>query len=442
MVFAHLAFKHSLAVYNSMISVLRPLPSALRLPLLAHIYVSLKSHTPPSSALYPQAVRVLATRHLYDVPYDAKKAKKAAAAGVSIEYDGQIMVTGEKLVDAIAYATEVYWKACKGKKGKSKDRAPVAVWESFCGWLEEISEDVDDENLVSEDFSLMPSDGADPIEVPTQDAFLTTNLTTALAIAPSSPFLSLLHLRHLLRTSAQPNDVLTFAKEMAETFGMPPSAQETAEEIWVACVETFVSLSPSAADTDAVLQAAIANLPFSGRLWDVDATWIEQNKPEEATSWYEASVQRVMLADATPPINFHSKFADQVLPPRELVPRRYLAYVSTTELENLEIKIHALLNSVPMLSLEFLKFVLEDVALGLEFEVGSRAHKLFRERVWERVVLHPHAGPAEWVEYAQELLSDGQVTKSSNVMRRAEKAVKSVEQKGELERRWQRVVDA
>ena len=91
----------------------------------------------------------MATRHLYDIAYDAKKAKRAAAAGLPAQVEGQIVAEGEKLVDAIAYATEVYWKACKGKKGKSKERAPVAVWEGFCGWLEEMVDIVEDENLVS-----------------------------------------------------------------------------------------------------------------------------------------------------------------------------------------------------------------------------------------------------------------------------------------------------
>lgn len=132
-----------------MISVLRPLPSTLRLPLLAHVYASLSANVPASSPFYSQALHILATRHLYDVAYDAKKAKKTAAAGEAVMVDGeQIMVTGEKLVDAIAAGTDVYWKACKGKKGKSKERAPIAVWESFCGWLEEIAEGIDDESLV------------------------------------------------------------------------------------------------------------------------------------------------------------------------------------------------------------------------------------------------------------------------------------------------------
>lgn len=61
------------------------------------------------------------------------------------------VVTGEAFVDAVGEAVESYWTACKGKKGKgkSKEKADVKVWESFCSWLEEMEESVEDENLVS-----------------------------------------------------------------------------------------------------------------------------------------------------------------------------------------------------------------------------------------------------------------------------------------------------
>lgn len=57
---------------------------------------------------------------------------------------------GERLVDAVGSTVEVYWKACKGRKGKGKgkEKAPVKVWEAFCAWLEEMAEEVEEENLV------------------------------------------------------------------------------------------------------------------------------------------------------------------------------------------------------------------------------------------------------------------------------------------------------
>lgn len=52
-------------------------------------------------------------------------------------------------MDAIGLVVDTYWKACKGKKGKGKEKADVKIWEAYCTWLEEMEEEVEDESLVS-----------------------------------------------------------------------------------------------------------------------------------------------------------------------------------------------------------------------------------------------------------------------------------------------------
>lgn len=149
--------------------MLRPLASPLRLALLAHVYASLRANVLPSTPSYPAAVHILATRHLYDVAYVPPKKKKnskkrtademgAGAAGP--EQDPfAIQVEGEKLVDAIGKACEEYWtvlkklKADKKGKGKERDQASTSpqaqqLWERFSGWLEEMAEQTDEEDLV------------------------------------------------------------------------------------------------------------------------------------------------------------------------------------------------------------------------------------------------------------------------------------------------------
>lgn len=131
-----------------MISLLRVLPSLLRLPLLDHVYKSLSTHCPPTSPEYASAIHILATSPLYDVAYDPTQTKEEMKAEES-SGDDLVRVEGEDFVDAIGKAVETYWSACKGKKGKGKGKVDVAVWESFCSWLEEMEEEVEDENLVS-----------------------------------------------------------------------------------------------------------------------------------------------------------------------------------------------------------------------------------------------------------------------------------------------------
>ena len=145
------AFKHSLPAYTMLITYLRSLPSSLRMSLLAHVHASLSTHFPSTDSSYPAALRLLATRGLYDVPFDPKQPKLPTNEQVA---SGEVLVEGEKLVDALGEATATWWKAVKGGKGKGKNKATdkkqsagvkVELWEAFCEWLEEMSEEVDDE---------------------------------------------------------------------------------------------------------------------------------------------------------------------------------------------------------------------------------------------------------------------------------------------------------
>lgn len=365
-----------------------------------------------------------------------------------------MLVEGEKLVDAVGECVEVYWKACKGRKGKgkSKEKASVKVWERFCEWLEGMAEQTDEENLVSCLELASRSMELLLTLLVLQNLFLTANLTTALSLAPPSPFLSLLHLRHLLRTSAAHSTILSHASTCTTLFGRPSLATskpeitlETAEQIWVARIETVVSLFPSIYEIESTFAAALKALPFSGRLWDVQASWIEQQKEaDQVLEWYQKAVLRVLLADAKPPVNFESRFKEEVLEPRELVPRRYLAYVSESLEGGLEERVRVLLKEAPTLSLEFLVFVLEVVSEGMGFESfsGGKGEKeeRFRETVWERVVAHRAAGSEEWVGFAEELLKSGKVTKSADVVRRAGRILKGAE-KELFDRRWREVCD-
>lgn len=151
------AYDHSIFAYNLLLSILRPLASPLRLSLLQHVYASLSAHISPTSPSYPAALHILATRRLYDIPYVAPKQSKKRKADetqvVEPEDPNSIKVEGEKLVDAVGTACDEYWTVLrtKGKKGKGKaDEAGQAqlLWEQFCGWLEEMADETDDEDLV------------------------------------------------------------------------------------------------------------------------------------------------------------------------------------------------------------------------------------------------------------------------------------------------------
>jgi hypothetical protein len=160
------SYQHSIFSYRYILSILRTLPSTLRIPLLSHVYGTLNSTRlqDPTHPSFASFFHLYSTRHLYDVPYSPpKKSKKRKADEAEVlepEDPEEIKVQGEKLVDAVGKVTTEYWKVLKkaGKKsssskhkGKGKEGAePLQkVWEQFASWLEGIEEETDDEDLVS-----------------------------------------------------------------------------------------------------------------------------------------------------------------------------------------------------------------------------------------------------------------------------------------------------
>ncbi|GAA5938610.1 hypothetical protein JCM3775_002172 [Rhodotorula graminis] len=447
------SYSHSIFAYKLLLSILRPLPSPLRLPLLSHVYASLSANVSPSSPSYPAALHLLATRRLYDVAYapPSKKSKKRSADDAEVaepEDPTAIKVSGEKLVDAVGQACDEYWAVLKGlgggqgggrkaAKGKGKEREgddagarAQQMWEQFCGWLEEVADETDDEDLL---------------------AFLSANLASALAAAPPSAFLALLHLRHLLRTSAPSSQVLAFSKKMAKQFGSAPTPPAQQEQVWVARLETAGSLALPDSDVAPLFVQATRALPYSTKLWDLYAHFTESTSavastPGAVAAWYEASIRRVLLTDALPLSStvFESTFVDaQAHPPRELLPRRYAAYLALVAPASYESSLAALLSSAPTLSLDFLRSLLDPTGPALPSAGPSSTR--FRRALHERIVAHPDADDAAWVDYAAELVRAGEAVKGQEVVRRAKGALQL--EGGEravraFEARWEEVCRA
>ncbi|GAA5914415.1 hypothetical protein JCM8208_002845 [Rhodotorula glutinis] len=449
------SYEHSIFAYKLLLSILRPLPTPLRLPLLSHVYASLSAHVPSSSASYPAALHLVATRRLYDVAYAPpnKKSKKRSADEAEVaepEDPNTIKVGGEKLVDAVGKACDEYWGVLKGlgggrkaAKGKGKEREGEGdeagtraqhMWEQFCGWLEEVADETDDEDLL---------------------AFLSANLASALAAAPPSAFLALLHLRHLLRTSAPPSQVLAFSKKLTKQFGSSPTPPAQQEQVWVARLETAGSLALPDSDVAPLFAQATRALPYSTKLWDLYAHFTESTAPTPGavSAWYEQSIRRVLLTDALPPSSstgFESAFVDaQAHPPRELLPRRYAAYLALVAPASYESSLAALLSSAPTLSLSFLRSLLDSTGPALPSPSPSTASTStstrFRRALHERIVAHPEADDAAWVDYAAELVRAGEAVSGQEVVRRAKGALQL--EGGEravraFEARWEEVCRA
>ncbi|GAA6025783.1 hypothetical protein JCM10207_002520 [Rhodosporidiobolus poonsookiae] len=413
------SYSHSIFAYNLLLSVLRPLPSPLRLPLLQHVYTSLSSFISSTSPSYPAALHILASRRLYDVPYVAPKSskkRKADDAQVAEPEDpAAIKVEGEKLVDAVGKGCEEYWKVLKGlgkkSKGKGKEREGIKsqeIWEQFCAWLEELAEETEDDDLLE---------------------FLSANISAALSSAPSSPFLSLLHLRHLIRTEAPPADILSHAHKMTKSFGTDSTAPREREQVWVARLETAGSLSVPSSELSPLFAQATRALPFSTKLWDLFASFTEESAstPEAVELWYTSSIRRALLTDALPPASFTSAFPDHAaFPPREVLPRRYVHYLSTTNPASFQPRLVALLASCPALSLSFLSFILDPSSPAFTSSSSSSTDLAFRRQIHERIVAHPEAGADEWLAYAEEAFSPrmgakaaGSVAQAQEVLRRA-----------------------
>lgn len=195
-----------------------------------------------------------------------------------------------------------------------------------------------------------------------------------------------------------------------------------------------------------LLAQATRALPFSSKVWDLFADFTERaaDSPAAVEKWYESSIRRVLLTDAAPPASFESTFADHsALAPRELLPRRYVHYLSTTAPASFQPKLLSLLSSAPSLSLSFLSSVLDPTGPALASTSSpspSPSNRSFRHQIFERVVSHPDAGPEEWLAYAEELVRTGQVVKSQEVVRRAKGDVKLKGGEAEL-RRFERMWD-
>ncbi|KAL8287363.1 hypothetical protein RQP46_003815 [Phenoliferia psychrophenolica] len=402
------SYSHSMRAYTLLITLLRTISSSLRLPLLAHVYTSLAEHHPSTSPSYPSAVELLATRPMYDIAYDPTVKDGTAPAALE----------GEALVDAVGAVVDEFWKACKGKKGKGKERekAPVEVWERFCGWLEEMEDESTDENLT---------------------VFLTTNLTTALSLAPPSPTLSLLHLRHLLRNSASPATILACATSLTTLFGGAPSPPTTRVQAWLARLE--VSLSPSLAlspsELIALFTAATNSLPYAGSLWSLYATYITSPSstlsPSEIAAWYETAIATSLLTSALPPPSYL-----QPSLPREILPASYLAFLLSPSFpsssNDVGKTLERLLAGAPTLPLAFLRQVL-DVPVEI---LGEER----REKIVGRVLRHREAAAEDWARAAKEQLAKGEVAKANEVVARAGRALGGRE-KEMFERAWEKVCD-
>ncbi|GAA5977679.1 hypothetical protein JCM10908_005054 [Rhodotorula pacifica] len=415
------SYAHSIEAYNFVLSVVRPLASPLRLPLLSHVYASLRANVLPSTPSYPDAVHILATRHLYDVAYvppkkNSKKRKADEMAPAEVEQDPfAIQVQGERLVDAIGKACDEYWSVLKklgglaSKKGKGKEKeaesSPQArqLWERFSGWLEEMAEQTEEEDLLE---------------------YLSANLESALSSAPSSAFLSLVKLRNLLHTDAGVSATRSHLERMIKQYGTDRTPPSQREQVWVAKLETDSSMLEADAD-DKVdqLQKAFAQatrtLPYSSKVWDLYADFTEQQSglsPSEVEAWYEKSVRRSLLTDALPPAGFDSTFTSYAnVTPRELLPRRFVHYLSTVSPSDFQPKLLALLASAPTLSLSFLSSILDPTGPAL-LDTSSRA---FRRKIHERIVAHPEAGVEEWLTYAEELVRAGEASKGQEIVQRA-----------------------
>ncbi|KAK4046400.1 U3 snoRNP protein [Microbotryomycetes sp. JL221] len=431
------SYDYSLAGYELLVSTLRTLPSRLRTSLLSHVYDSLRDHIDVSSPAYPQALKILATRHLYDIVFNPKKAVETTPVDPAL-----IHVEGEELVDAIGEAVEEFWMACKGKKGKhsSKNKAPVTVWETFCQWLADMADEVDNEALLE---------------------FLMSNLDAALSMAPPSPVLAVLRVKSLVSTSASAEDIIEAAQSLVKLYGASGQPLSTVEQAWVVFAEAVTNTPRS--DAASLLDKALHAIPFSGKLWDIVSTYFETTMTvDQVVEWYEGkAIPNVLLSSAVPSVSFVSKYVDEVLPPRELVPRKFVAFLVQHEPDSVEQRLDRVSSRASSLSVEFVRTVLDilrslhdeaqdestEQAIGVDktrwhsVRQLSASEWLFRAKLWERIANHPGAKASDFVAYATEALDRGDVSLSQDIIRRAQRSCQGSD-KLELERRWAAVLDA
>ncbi|KAK4045962.1 U3 snoRNP protein [Microbotryomycetes sp. JL201] len=420
------SYKFSLPGYELVINILRELPTRLRLSLLDYVYESLRSHFDQTHPQYAQAISVNATRFMSDFAFNPEQPTTGDQLG------------GEAMVDAVGKTVDEFWKACKGRKGKAKnkDKAPTAVWEEFCSWITRTLEQVEDEALRE---------------------YLASNLDGALLMAPASPVLAVLRVKYLLQSGAASDAVMSAAAQLVKRYGTTNSALEWREKAWVAFAEAASATAPS--NALGLLEEAIAAVPWSGKVWDVTLSFVEGNSPlPAALKWYDSAVPMVLLSDAVPPVNFESAYAEDVLPPRELVSRRFIVFLAQRDRKAVEARVESILKKAPALGIDFLRTVL-DVLLEVN-DLNTTQHgdmsspvkrKIliqltasewqFRRRLWDRAIHHPDARAIDWVDYAKEALCRGEISTSQDVIRTAQRTLTGPG-KLELERQWADVVDA
>ena len=188
-------------------------------------------------------------------------------------------------------------------------------------------------------------------------------------------------------------------------------------------------------ETTQIFNEAEKVLPFSGRIWELEAEWIERSGTEEVSAWYEKGIRRVLLTDCVAPIGFESKFGSEG--PRDFLSTRYVAHLIAQEPETVIPKLNSLLQIAPTLPLSFLSFIL---SLSLPSTTLATESK-FRQKIHARIVEHPEAGPEEWVAYAEEMLRRGEIVESNKVMQLAARRCTG-RQGMVLQTLWSRVCDA
>jgi hypothetical protein len=258
-------------------------------------------------------------------------------------------------------------------------------------------------------------------------------------MAPSSVTLSLLHLRHLLRLDTPDAALLAFTESMMTSLNKTTTI-ESREELWVARLEVVAALSPDNDDEDEkdeLFRAALKAIPFSGRIWNDFAEYMEGRGRQEVEEWYETSIRSILsLSSALPPPDFVSKF--DTPSPRTLLPPRYLNYLIESNSTTLLIdRIISLIKNTTSLPISFLEYIL---SLPLSSTTAPGINT-FRNELFEAIVHHRLATVGHYVNFAEDLVKRGDVAGSNKIIVRARAVAKLNGRNGEseLELTWSRV---
>lgn len=260
-------------------------------------------------------------------------------------------------------------------------------------------------------------------------------MTTALSLAPPSPFLSLLHLRHLLRITAPHATILSFAKFLTTRFGAADSLDSVREEIWVARVETVVGLG-SIEEVNMVFEWIFKNLVWSGRIWEVICDYVERAGTEDVGEWYLKSIVRVLGLDGVSPIGLESKFSTVEV--RELLPIRYINYLITSQPTQMGNKLITLLTLAPTLPLSIPIHLLSiQIPDFTQTELTS-----FRSSIHNKIIAHPQATPIHFIAFATHLLQVNQIQEANRIIHNATKKFTTPLEAQTLQLLWAQALDA